>query len=73
MQNVFTAYKQIEQILRYVTTIAEQTDEGIVVVDLDSSILFVNEAWTYMHDYKTNDAFKWTYSQYLSECGQGGQ
>ena len=55
MQNVFTAYKQIEQILRYVTTIAEQTDEGIVVVDLDSSILFVNEAWTYMHDYKTND------------------
>ena len=55
MQNVFTAYKQVEQILRYLTTIAEQTNEGIVVVDLDSSLRFVNEAWAWMHGYKTKD------------------
>ncbi|MHC4203797.1 MAG: PAS domain-containing protein [Planctomycetota bacterium] len=55
MQNVFNAYKQIEQTLRYLTTIAEQTNEGIVVVDLDSSLRFVNEAWAWMHGYKTKD------------------
>ena len=55
MQNVFTAYKQIEQTLKYLVTIAEQTNEGIVVVDSDSSLQFVNEAWAWMHDYKTKD------------------
>lgn len=55
MKNIFTAYKQIEQVLRYLTTIAEQANEGIAVVDLDSSIWFVNEAWAWMHGYKTND------------------
>ena len=55
MQNVFTAYKQIEQILRYLTAIAEQTNEGIVVVDLDSNLQFVNEAWAWMHGYQTKD------------------
>jgi PAS domain S-box-containing protein len=55
MQNIFTAHKQIEQTLRYLTTIAEQANEGIVVVDLDTSLLFVNEAWAWMHGYKTKD------------------
>jgi len=55
MQNVFTAYKQIEQTLRYLSTIADQTNEGIVVVDLDSGLQFVNEAWALMHGYKTKD------------------
>jgi len=55
MQNVFTAYKQIEQTLRYLVTIAEQTNEGIVVVDSDSSLRFVNEAWAWMHGYKTKE------------------
>jgi PAS domain S-box-containing protein len=55
MQNVFTAYKQIEQTLRYLSMIAEQANEGIVVVDLDGSLRFVNEAWAGMHGYKTKD------------------
>jgi len=56
MKNIFTAYKQIEQVLRCLTTIADQANEGIAVVDLvDSSIWFVNEAWAWMHGYKTND------------------
>jgi len=55
MQNVLTAYKQIEQTLRFLTAIAEQTNEGIVVVDSDSSLQFVNEAWAQMHGYKTKD------------------
>jgi PAS domain S-box-containing protein len=55
MQDVFTAHKQIEQTLRYLTTIAEQSNEGIVVVDLDSSLRFVNNAWAWMHGYETKD------------------
>lgn len=55
MQNVFTAHKQIEQTLRYLAMIAEQANEGIVVVDLDGSLRFVNEAWAGMHEYKSKD------------------
>jgi PAS domain S-box-containing protein len=55
MQNVFTAHKQIEQTLRYLSMIAERANEGIVVVDLDGSLRFVNEAWVEMHGYKTKD------------------
>jgi PAS domain S-box-containing protein len=55
MENVFTAHKQIEQTLRYLSMIAEQANEGIVVVDLDGSLRFVNEAWAGMHGYKTKD------------------
>ena len=55
MQNVLTAHKQIEQTLRYLSMIAEQANEGIVVIDLDGSLEFVNEAWAGMHGYKTKD------------------
>jgi len=55
MKDVFTAHKQIEQTLRYLAMIAEQAKEGIVVVDLDGSLRFVNEAWAGMHSYKTKD------------------
>jgi len=55
MQNVFIAHKQIEHSLRYLTTIAQQTKEGIAVVDLDGNIQFVNEAWIEMHGYETTE------------------
>lgn len=55
MQNVFTTYKQIENTLKYLTTIAEETNEGIAVVDLDNNLQFVNDAWALMHGYKTKD------------------
>jgi PAS domain S-box-containing protein len=35
--------------------IAEQSNEGIVVVDSDGCLRFVNEAWVVMHGYKTKD------------------
>ena len=57
MQNVFTAHKQIEQTLRYLSTIAERSNEGIVVIDSDGSLRFVNDAWIEMHGYKTKDEF----------------
>jgi PAS domain S-box-containing protein len=35
--------------------IAEQVNDGIVVVDSDGCLRFVNEAWVVMHGYKTKD------------------
>ena len=35
--------------------IAEQANDGIVVVDSDGCLRFVNEAWAGMHGYKTKD------------------
>ncbi|MBN2592528.1 MAG: PAS domain-containing protein [Sedimentisphaerales bacterium] len=35
--------------------IAEQANDGIVVVDSDGCLRFVNEAWVVMHGYKTKD------------------
>jgi len=59
MQNVFTTHKHIEQTLRYLSTfadtVAEKTDEGIVVADLDGRLQFVNKAWCRMHGYKSKD------------------
>jgi PAS domain S-box-containing protein len=55
MRNVFAAHKQIGQTLRYLTAIAEQSNEGIVVVDLDGSLWFVNEAWAKIHGYEKKD------------------
>lgn len=57
MQNIFNAQKQIEQTLRYLTTIAEQAKEGIVVADLDGSLIFVNQAWIEMHGYSSKEKF----------------
>jgi PAS domain S-box-containing protein len=55
MDSVIAAHKQVEQTLRYLTVIAEQVSEGIVVFDLDGVIQFVNVAWAVMHGYKTTD------------------
>jgi len=55
MQNVFTAHKQVGQTLRCLTTIAEQSNEGIVVADLEGSLWFVNEAWAKIHGYEKKD------------------
>ena len=59
MQNAFTTHKHIEQTLRYLSMIAdmaaEKANEGIAVVDLDGSLLFLNEAWCGMHGYKSKE------------------
>jgi PAS domain S-box-containing protein len=55
MENIFAVHKQIEQTLRYLAMIAEKANEGIVVLDFDGGIQFVNEAWIEMNGYKTAD------------------
>lgn len=48
-------HKQVEQLLRHLGMIAQQTDEGIAMVDLKGTIHFVNMAWAKMHGYETSN------------------
>lgn len=59
MRSTSTTHKHTEQALRYLSLIAdmaaEKTKEGIAIVDLNGSLLFLNEAWCGMHRYKSKD------------------
>jgi PAS domain S-box-containing protein len=59
MRSTSTTHKHTEQALGYLSliadTAAEKTNEGIVVADLNGSLLFLNEAWCEMHGYKSKD------------------
>jgi PAS domain S-box-containing protein len=55
MDDIIAIHKQVEWTLRRLTVIAERTGEGIVALDLDGVIQFVNAAWAEMHGYKGPD------------------
>ncbi len=55
MGNIFNEFRRFEQTLRHLTMIAEQANEGIVVVDLNGITRFVNMAATKMHRYVTRN------------------
>ncbi len=43
--------KKSEKELRFLSSVVEQSSEGIAIADLEGSLLFVNPAWTTMHGY----------------------
>ncbi|MHC4397414.1 MAG: PAS domain-containing protein, partial [Planctomycetota bacterium] len=55
MDDIIAAHKQVGQVLRHLTVIAEQAGEGIVVLDLDGVLQFANTAWAKMHGYESRD------------------
>ena len=55
MGNIFTEFRRVELMLRHLTMIAELANEGIVVVDPNGIIRFVNKAWAKMHGYDTRN------------------
>ncbi len=50
-----TERKAIEEHVRLLSNIAQQTVEGIAVSDLKGMILFVNSAWLKMHNFNENE------------------
>jgi PAS domain S-box-containing protein len=52
MDDITAAHEHGEQALRHLTVIAEQAREGIVVVELNGALRFVNPAWATMHGYE---------------------
>ena len=51
-----TQQKKAEEHIRLLSSVAQQTVEGIAVTDLKGQILFVNSAWLKMHDFSENEA-----------------
>jgi len=54
MDYIIATHKQIEQTVRYLTVIAEQAMEGIIVADFSGAIQYVNTAWAKMHGYENS-------------------
>jgi len=54
MDNIFTGLRKVEQMLHWLTTIAEQTSEGIMVADLNGITRFANAAVAKMHGYPSS-------------------
>ena len=57
MDDIIAVHKQVEQTLRRLKATAERAREGIVALDLEGVIQFVNAAWTQMYGYKGPDEF----------------
>ncbi|MHC4098289.1 MAG: PAS domain-containing protein [Planctomycetota bacterium] len=55
MQDIIAIHKQVGRTLQHLIAIAERGREGIVVLDLNRVIQFVNSAWAMMHGFKTTD------------------
>ena len=54
MDSLIATNEQVEQTRWYLTVIAEQAMEGIIVVDLSGAIQFINMAWATMHGYENS-------------------
>ena len=46
--------RQAEQMLRHLGLIAQQAEEGIVIIDLKGKLRFVNTTWALMHGYDSS-------------------
>ena len=55
MNNIFNEFREAEQTLPLLTIIAEQLNEGVVVVDLNGIAHFVNTAMAKMHGYFSSE------------------
>ncbi len=49
MDDIITAHKKVEQALLHLTAVAEHSNEGVALIDLDGAVRFVNTAWAAMH------------------------
>lgn len=48
-----TDRKVHEEKIKFLSSVVEQSAEGMAIADLDGKLLFVNDAWVNMHNYKS--------------------
>ncbi len=51
--NDITERKQAEEKINMLSSVVEQSTEGMAIADLDGNLIFINEAWCRMHGYKS--------------------
>jgi len=49
-----TEHKRAEEEIKMLSTIVEQSTEGMAIAGLDGNLLYTNEAWGRMHGYKSS-------------------
>lgn len=54
MQDI-TKRKQAEENIRFLSSMVEQSSEGMAIANLEGALLFVNQAWARMHGYESTD------------------
>jgi PAS domain S-box-containing protein len=54
MQDI-TKRKQAEENIRFLSSMVEQSSEGMAIANLGGVLLFVNQAWARMHGYESTD------------------
>ena len=50
-----TERKRAEEELRKLSSVVEQSSEGMTIADLEGNLLFVNRAWAQMHGYEAGE------------------
>ncbi len=50
-----TEHKQKEEQLKVLSSAIKQTDEGVVIVDIDNNVLFANQSFLDMHGYQSKE------------------
>jgi len=49
------ARKQAEEKIRFLSSVVEQSADGMAISNLEGNLLFVNDSWVSMHGYKSQD------------------
>lgn len=47
-----TERKQVEEQIRFFSSVVEQSADGMAIADMEGNLLFVNNAWASMHGYE---------------------
>jgi len=50
-----TKHKKSEKRIRFLSSVVEQSADGMAIADLDGKLLFLNESWVSMHGYETTE------------------
>ncbi len=48
-------FKQTEKHIRFLSSVVEQSADGVAIADMEGNLLFVNNKWVKMHGYENED------------------
>ncbi len=55
LEQEITVRKQTEERIRFLSSVVEQSSEGIAITNINGDILFANPAWAHMHGYESEE------------------
>ena len=55
LKNLFSRFTRFNRLADYRKTLADYSEEGVAVIDIEGTIKFVNDVWPSMHGYTEKD------------------